>query len=242
MRILIAVGCNSYSLLNDLAGAEEDAQRIWHSLTGAPVGSYAAAESMLLISPTLDQVRSALRNLPTDEFIDVLTFYFAGHGGVKSGSYYLCVSDSDQRRLSTTAFGLGELLCVITEFKPRQANLIIDACQSGGAMYDFAHVLHEEALEGDSPLAISVLAACGTREGASETPEGGAATIQLLRYLNGDEELQGARPFLDLIEIGRAVSNDLEKQGAQTPVVWGVNLTGAPEFVGNPHFDAGSPV
>ena len=37
-------------------------------------------------------------------------------------------------------------------------------------------------------------------------------------------------PALDLVEIGRAVSERVSVAGEQTPVVWGLNLYGPPGF------------
>src|SRR5215211_3788876 len=103
-RLLLSVGCNAYSNLGQLRGAEQDASRIFELLTGAQ-GEYDPQQSRLLLSPSLAGLRAALdETLFTRELPDVFTLFFAGHGGVKSGNYYLCPSDADPDRLSTTAF------------------------------------------------------------------------------------------------------------------------------------------
>lgn len=110
MRILLAIGCNSYHYLTRLAGAELDARRVWRALTADSPGQYEPQHSSLLLSPTLEDVRGVLRGVPTDDPVDAFTLYFAGHGGVRSGSYYFCTADTQPSRLSTTGMALSELL------------------------------------------------------------------------------------------------------------------------------------
>lgn len=238
-RIVIAVGCDKHEHLSDLNGAESDARAVFDQLT-APNGDYNSAASMLLISPTINEVMTALSQLPFGKReIESLTFFFAGHGGDKSGTYYLCGRDTDPDRLSTTGLAMTRLLSVITELKPLQANVLIDACQSGSAMLDSAALLRADALGIGNPgsLSIAFLAACGPNEYASESSSGGYLTQAVLSFARGDEILQTTRPALDLIDLGRRVSAKLtESVTDQVPVSWGINLTGEGRFARNPHF------
>src|SRR5205085_1834672 len=60
---------------------------------------------------------------------------------------------------------------------------------------------------------------------------------EILGYLNGEKMLHDTRPFLDLVELGRAVSTEvLGKRADQTPVTWGLNLYGQGTFARNPHY------
>jgi uncharacterized caspase-like protein len=87
-RVLIAIGCDAYDHLSALHGAESDAIAI-SSLLVAPKGDYDPALSVLLLSPSVEEIMDALSALPfgTND-IESLTFFFAGHGGTKSGTYY----------------------------------------------------------------------------------------------------------------------------------------------------------
>lgn len=238
-RILIAVGCDLYDHLQPLHGAERDATRVSTCLL-PPEGDYSPDFSIVLRSPSLEELRAALSTLPfSGETVETLTFFFAGHGIMKAGAYYLCARDTDIQSLSTTALALGALLTVVTELRPLQANIIIDACQSGGAMLDSASVLRPDALGLGNPgsLGIAFIAACGPAEYAMETDSGGLLTEQVLRYVHGDEVLQTTRPFLDLIDLGRRVSAELSASlSAQLPVTWGLNLVGEGRFARNPRF------
>lgn len=238
MRILLSIGCNIYNALPNLTGAEEDAQRIWTHLTLTGTGQYDSGSSRLILSPTHDEVRRTLTGLTrTSSDLDVLTIFFAGHGGVKAGSYYFCVSDSDPSSLATTALSLTTLLAVISEIQPQQVNLIIDACQAGGGMFDFPAVLKRGALGENESTGISVFAACRSNESASEDASGGIATTELLRFLHGEKVIQTTRPYLDLVELGRAVSVEVSRrEPSQTPVTWGINLHGESLFAANPGY------
>lgn len=238
-RIVVAVGCDRYDHLGRLYGAERDAIA-FHEQLASPKGDYDASSAVLLLSPTLGEIIAALSELPFGiGGIDTLTIFFAGHGGDKSGTYYICARDTDPQRMSTTGLAISRLLSAIAELKPRQANVIIDACQSGGAMLDSAGLLRSDALGLGSPASLSIgfLAACGPHEYANETVDGGQLTQAVLTYIRGGATLQTTRPSLDLIDLGRRVSSELsEKLPDQMPVSWGINLTGEGRFVPNPHF------
>src|SRR5689334_18885417 len=106
-RVLISVGCNNYTYCNPLYGADPDARRVFETLIQPRIGDYDFASSHLLLSPTLNELQSAIvDSMFRREPIDTLTLFFAGHGKVKSGSFYMCVKDSRDDALSGTALSL----------------------------------------------------------------------------------------------------------------------------------------
>src|SRR5215211_6213873 len=243
-RVLLSVGCDRYTAdpeYDDLHGAEADARRM-HKALVAPNGDYDPGASKLLLSPTggeLDEQIDALFDL--DQIV-VLTIYFAGHGEVKGGFCYLCPSDVRGDRLSATALSLTALFNKLSELRPRQVNLVMDSCQAGGAMLDMGNLLKPENLTDLGSPSISFLAACSPNQFADEDDEGGVATLALTKYLTGDEMLRDDRPYLDLVELGRAVSAEVDVAAEdQTPVTWGLNLYGWGEFAKNPHFVGTTP-
>lgn len=243
-RVLLSVGCDSYTAdpeYDDLHGAEADARRMHEALV-APNGDYDPGESELLLSPTGDELDEQIASLFDLDQVDVLTIYFAGHGEVKGGFCYLCPSDARRDRLSTTALSLTALFNKVSELRPRQVNLVMDSCQAGGAMLDMGNLLKPENLTDFGSPSISFLAACSPNQFADEDDEGGVATSALTKYLVGDEVLRDDRPYLDLVELGRAVSAEVDTAAEdQTPVTWGLNLYGWGEFAKNPHFIATAP-
>ncbi len=219
-----------------LSGAEKDATRIFEVLSKPEVGDYDLDHSVLLISPSLDEVRDALRRvffLPG--VIDTFTFFFAGHGAVSGGSFYMALKDSVSEVLSVSALSLGDLLRSLGEKAPIQSNLIIDACESGGLIADLGVLLKSNLVGNAGTPGVTLFATAAQDQLSSETAEGGLGTNALLDCIEGRAFVQDNSSVLDLVEIGRSISNRL-KGGSQVPVVWGLNLYGPPGFCKNPRF------
>lgn len=239
MRLMLAIGCNRYDSLeaDDLASAESDAQRMYNALLPESRGDYSAEQSVVLLSPTVDDVRTTLRKLLLEsDPIDTFTFYFAGHGSVRAGSFYMWLRDSSSTGLSMSAFALADLFRAINEVKPMQTNIIIDACESGGLINDLGVLLKSGEMGNAGTPGITLLATSAQDEGAAEDDNGGAGTSAILDCIEGRALVQDHSPTLDLVEIGKNVSTKLREKG-QSPVVWGLNLFGAPQFCRNPFSD-----
>lgn len=237
-RVILAVGCREYddeNCFDPLPGADMDAERMYGKLAEES-GHYDERISRLLISPDLAEIRSALDDLFDLDVVDVVSFFFAGHGVVHRGICYLCPKDAMGERLPTTALPIGDVLAALADVRPRQVNMVMDSCQSGGAMLDLANILKPENLIGPESPNVSFLAASAPDQFSYGDASGGYATTALMAYLDGDEELRSDRPFLDLVELGRRVSDDVGS-GRQRPVAWGLNLYGEDEFAKNPFYE-----
>lgn len=84
-RALLAIGCRDYKKEKRfplLDGADTDAERIFGTLVEG-TGHYDEAFSRKLISPTVAEIREALTGFYDIGEIDVISFYFAGHGLVE---------------------------------------------------------------------------------------------------------------------------------------------------------------
>ena len=156
-NIAICLGCDEYSKLTRLNGAVADCKRVYDVLVSS--GLYDATASKLLLSPTLQDARACLNDVAGCKDLGVLTCYFAGHGGMKSGTFYLCFSDADLDKLSTTSLPIIDLFTVVGEIAPRQANFIIDACQAAGAMFDLNALMKPEIIGRAGSSSIAFLAA-----------------------------------------------------------------------------------
>lgn len=239
-RCLIAIGCDAYETENPLAGAEADARRIFEALMKPEVGDYDAAGSCLLLSPDLDTIRAALRDiLIAPDEIETLTIFFAGHGGVKAGTYYLLARDASSDLLSATALSAGELLTMVGEAAPLQTNLIIDACEAGGVSGDIRALLRPEDLGSIATPGVTVLAMAARDQAALEVGDVGVGTKALLDCIEGRTFVSDNRATLDLLEIGTRVAEVLAEDGGQAPVLWGLNLFGPRRFCANPSFGGG---
>jgi len=235
-RVLLAIGCDTYEHLGPLGCAEADATALFDLLVDPKVGDYDSERSRLMVSPTLQEVRVALAAILFDgPQLDTLTLTFAGHGVVSSGSFYMGLCDSRLDALSATALPLADLFRMIAEAAPRQTYLILDACQSGGLIADLNVILKSEVIgELDTP-GITLLATSASNEDAGERDGHGIGTAALIDCIRGDIFIQDDNSALDLVEIGRAVSERIGPMELQTPVVWGLNLYGPPGFCKNPH-------
>lgn len=236
MRALLAIGCDSYDHVTPLSGAERDADRVFSALLSANLPFYDANRSTLLRSPCTDAVRLALKELLFDgPKLDVLTIYFAGHGKVANGSFFICLRDTRLGALSVTSLSLGDLFRYINEAKPAQTNIVIDACESGGLIEDL-NVLLKGTLYGEAGTpGITLFAASASNQVAKETAEGGFATQALVSYITGEKFLRDDSQTLDLLEVGRRIHEGLSAIG-QSPVMWGFNLYGPPQFCINPNY------
>lgn len=234
MRVLFAIGCNQYIHANQLTGAEADAQRIFGALMRPEIGQYDETRSKLLLSPSLEQVRQYLSDvLFTDPQPETFTFFFAGHGGVSAGSFYMWLCDTSPRGQSMSALSLADLFRSINEASPRQSNIIIDACESGGLIEDLAALLKPQLLGDAGTPALTLVATSAQDQTSGETQAGGIGTNAILDCIEGRDFVQDSSSALDLVEIGLRVSRRLQESG-QNPVVWGLNLYGPPSFCKNP--------
>jgi hypothetical protein len=236
MRVLLAIGCDFYDHADLLHGAERDARRMYDLLIRPEIGEYDINRSRLLLSPTYSDVREALREaLFTEPQPDTFTFFFAGHGSVSAGAFYMWLRDSTQMGLSMSALSLADMFRSINEATPLQSNIVIDACESGGLIQDLGALLKPGLLGNVGSPGLTLLATAAQDQVAGESPDGGFGTVALLECIEGHDFVQDHKGMLDLVEIGMRVSQRLRASG-QNPVVWGLNLFGPSGFCKNPRY------
>lgn len=236
MRVLFAIGCDSYEHEELLQGAERDAQRIYDLLIRPDVGDYDSERSCLLLSPTYGDVHKALKTvLFTGPKIQTFTFFFAGHGSVSTGAFYMWLQDSNRQGLSMSGLSLADVFRAINDAAPLQSNIIIDACESGGLIEDLGSLLKPGLFGSTGSPGLTLFATAAQDQGAGDTADGGIGTIALLECIEGKDFVQDHNSTLDLVEIGMRVSERLRTSG-QSPVVWGLNLFGVSGFCKNPRF------
>lgn len=238
MKILIAIGCNDYidQRLPPLFGAENDAIGVFEALVEFEGSIYDPALSRLLLSPTYMELKDALQQaIFIDDDIE-LSVFFAGHGSVKDGAYFLCTKDTVPDRMTVSAVGLTELFLWINEACVNDTNIVIDACESGGVAYDVTTLLKPRELGKYGSPSLSVLAASASNQAARELDGHGVATLALLKCLRGDAKVLIEHPTLTLFEVGYKVSEIIQGDAGQTPVSWGLNLFGRTRFCANPNY------
>jgi uncharacterized caspase-like protein len=134
--------------------------------------------------------------------IDTFTCFFAGHGGVRSGSFYMLVRDSASEALSFSALSLSDLFLAIGEAAPSQSNIVIDACEAGGLIADLGVLLKSNLLGDAGTPGITLVATAAQDQYSGETPAGGLGTDAILDCIEGRDFVQDTASALDLVEIG----------------------------------------
>jgi len=239
---LLSIGCDIYdsSMLQNLSGAENDASNMFNCLIESKHSIYKKDFSKCIKSPTLNEVRQVLETILYDsQCPDIFTLFFAGHGGVVDSTYYLLLKDSNLERLSLSAISLSEIFRIISSLDIKHVNLVIDACHTGGLVNDLMTIIKPEIVGKKGSIGISILAAAASDEYAVEENGEGVLTSNLIRFINGDKQISSEVEYLDLVTLGKSISNIFNEKGIeQTPSAWGLNLYGPSLFAKNLFFNS----
>lgn len=239
-RLTLVIGASNHddSNISTLIGAKNDADRIFSLLTSHDYGDYDDEHSIKLISPTFIEYTDAIdKILFTENNIDVFTFYFAGHGGIKDGNYYLCLKDTNLQKMSMTSISLNSLFQFIHESRPRETNIIIDACQSTGFLNNLQSLINVESLKNNTSLKFNILVSCGMKQIASEVNGNGLFTSELIKYISGTKEINNNTEYLDLNMIHKKIynSSNILDYNEQNALNFSLNF-GESSFTSNPFF------
>lgn len=233
-RIAIVCACDIFSAdvqLGPLPGTRIDGRRIFSLLTNPEFGEYDSAASQYLQNPSRADIFDAL--LQTSEYTDITTFtiYFATHGFVEHGQFFICLSDTRTAKLSLSALSASSLFEFIRDIGARHTNLILDTCQSGGLGTGLSTLLSASSLGDAGSLSISIFGAAMRDQSASETANGGIATQALCDVLEQAPLPTNHQGFIDLVSLGRESQwRFAAAPSKQQCVLWGINLHGADEF------------
>ncbi|WP_432258345.1 caspase family protein [Cupriavidus sp. TMH.W2] len=241
--MLLCVGCDEYEYIDRLQGAERDAREMYAALTSGPSAVFAPTHSVLLPSPTLQELRNTLSHMQDGTVrATTLTVFFAGHGTLSYGSYYFCVRDTQVHKMSTSGFALTHLFEFVNESGVSHCNIIIDACNAGGMVADIGALLKPEIIGRSKSVGVSIFVSAASDQYAAEVATGGYGTSALIRVLKGDIDTGSRSSHLDLLDVGRAAAQTVisESAGEQSPSVWGMNLYGAAAICTNPHASEGA--
>lgn len=240
-RVCLVIGCSDYdsATLTSLPGAKNDAEKIFQLLIDPAVGNYDPNTSIILISPKREEIENAMVQI-TKKFrgrFATFTFFFAGHGILKDESYFLCTKNTDVDMLSLTALPVTNLFTLLNEIKFVETNIVIDACEAGGAAGDLRNLLTVERFGVARSPSINFFASAQGGEAAKESKGHGLVAEKLIGIIEGKKTLTDRTKYLDLGTIGSSIADDFRTDGRQTPTYWGISLTGQGEFVLNPHFN-----
>lgn len=236
---LVSIGCDNYQseTLDNLSGAENDASAVYDVLVDSEYSIYEKDNSYFLKSPVISDVKGTLEEALFDkECPDIFTLFFAGHGGVVDGTYYLCLNETKTDRMSFTGLSLTEIFRIVSSSEVKHVNLVIDACNTAGLVNDLLSLIKPELMGAKGSFGISILAAAASDEFASEVAGQGLLTGSLINLISGREKVNSEVEFLDLVNLGRVISTKFIREGRdQTPSSWGMNLYGPSIFSKNPY-------
>ena len=128
---------------------------------------------------------------------DVFVFYYAGHGSMVDGNFYLVSSGAsrlyDNSKIGEYGIDASSLQQAMLEIKALKQLIVMDACQSGGSV----EVLAQRGAPEEKAIAqlsrssgIHVMAAAGSEQYATEFESlgHGLFTYALLKGLSGDAD------------------------------------------------------
>lgn len=202
---LLAVGVNAYKNSKyNLNYARGDAESFVATLKQRSRGIFKQQVQTTLFDgeATKEALLGALSRIAKEASAnDVFVFYYAGHGTMSEGErgapqeFYLAPHEvlrlyGDDAHLAERGVSAKELREAVAAIAARKQLLVLDACQSGGAVDSFAvrGAAEEKAmLQLAKSAGVVVLAATGTEQFASEvkTLGHGVFTFALLQGLGG---------------------------------------------------------
>jgi hypothetical protein len=165
---------------------------------------------------TRANIEAAFKEIQADPN-DVFVFYYAGHGAMNEGGdgkhakdFYLALHDvtkfyGDDEQLSAKGISAAELAMWVAGIKAQKKLIILDACQSGGAVAKFDEMAQVVGRARAGPArekaifqlarsaGVTVVAAAGTEQFAIEVKElgHGLFTYALLKGLAGEADTSG---------------------------------------------------
>lgn len=205
---LLIVGINDYKNgTYSLNYARPDAQAFSSRLRQAAGGIFKKIVPVEIFdsSVTRTALQSAFEQVVRDaKPQDAFVFYYAGHGVMsegdssKAGEFYLVPHDvtrlyGDNEGLAAGAFSAGKMKDYCTRIKATKQLVVMDACQSGGAVEAFSRrgASEEKAiLQLARSAGLVVMSATGTEQFATEFGQlgHGVFTYALLKGLSGEAD------------------------------------------------------
>lgn len=198
---ILAVGINEYQnkALN-LNYAKTDATSFAKQMKmqGETIYSNVELHQIFDREATKENILAKVNSLKDQISInDVFVFYYAGHGSMVDGKFYLVSSDAsrlyDSDKINEYGIEAEQLQNAMLEIKALKQLIIMDACQSGGSV----EVLAQRGAPEEKAIAqlsrssgIHVMAAAGSEQYATEFESlgHGLFTYALLKGLSGDAD------------------------------------------------------
>jgi TPR repeat protein len=127
-KLALLIANSNYSKFGGLANTDSDAQKL------AKVLNYLGFQVSILKNASKEQMLDALKDFEAKVrgTNAIAFFHYGGHGVQVEGKNYLIPADAeipDERRVSTRAVDLDEVIAVLDSAKPKASVLVVDACR-----------------------------------------------------------------------------------------------------------------
>jgi uncharacterized caspase-like protein len=204
------VGIDEYQGDLRLGGCVRDATRVAEAFRPLLKRGTVLADERCSQRGILSELRNAVSSADPG---DLVVFYFAGHGWVKYGNFFLCPLELDAACRYGTVFPFRTVVDILNA-GTLDSLIVLDACHAGGVGFDLS------TFEGKT----SILVSAAPGEKAHEVEIGGsmqgAFTYALTSTLN-DYNASGSP--LSLIELFERTYRETTKRtsGKQHPILIG---------------------
>jgi hypothetical protein len=127
-KLALLIANSKYSQFGGLANTDSDAQKL------AKVLNSLGFQVSILKNASKEQMLDALKDFEAKVrgTNAIAFFHYGGHGVQVEGKNYLIPADAeipDERRVSTRAVDLDEVIAVLDSAKPKASVLVVDACR-----------------------------------------------------------------------------------------------------------------
>ncbi|WP_420315792.1 caspase family protein [Ekhidna sp.] len=198
---ILAVGINEYQNQSlNLNYARKDASSFSEQMKDQGEAIYSRVELHQIYDKeaTKQNILNKIAELKEKVSVnDVFVFYYAGHGSMVDGNFYLVSSSAsrlyDNSKINEYGIKASALQQAMLDIKALKQLIIMDACQSGGSV----EVLAQRGAPEEKAIAqlsrssgIHVMAAAGSEQYATEFESlgHGLFTYALLKGLSGDAD------------------------------------------------------
>jgi len=127
-KLALLIANSKYSQFGGLANTDYDAQKL------AKVLNFLGFQVSILKNASKEEMLDALKDFEAEVrgTNAIAFFHYGGHGVQVEGKNYLIPADAeipDERRVSTRAVDLDEVIAVLDSAKPKASVLVVDACR-----------------------------------------------------------------------------------------------------------------
>lgn len=180
-RKALVIGIDFYENINNLYGCVNDAcnvkkvlERNSDETLNFDLLCFTSTDKNTMI--TRNFVKSKVKELFADD-MEVVLFYFAGHGYIDEIGGYLVTSEC---KTGEDGFALSELMAVVNNSPAKNKIIILDSCYSGVIGKDSVSEAFTRISEG-----VTILTACSETQYAAEENGSGVFTNLLVDALHG---------------------------------------------------------